>query len=279
MCMCIDTWSTIYVCTQLCIYDYTGGSGGVAEEPEPKPQNKKERRRERKRLAAAEREANLSPEDDPEKYMGCRVQQKNQELAAAEEEVEAERAPRGSGVTGGAAVAAAPATATAGATGSGRGAKGKGKGDKKERAALEVCAHCGTEKSATNPLSRCSRCRLVWYGKDRGCQRAAWPSHKKECRSVAAQAATDPVEELLREHAPSDFSRGNGLSGRPRGARWPRMAGPSGRKPALGGKTADNGGLLARGAGQPKVTAGYPYPTGHGLKFDHSRRNAPRLGF
>ena len=149
--------------------------------------------------------ANLSPEDDPEEYMARRVQQKNQELAAAEEEVEAERAARGSGVTGGAAVAAAPATATAGATGSGRGAKGKGKGDEKERAALEVCAHCGTERSATNPLARCSQCRLVWYCKDGGCQRAAWPTHRTECQSVEAQAATDPVEELLREHAPDDF--------------------------------------------------------------------------
>ena len=129
-----------------------------------------------------------------------RAQTQNQELAAAEEEVEVERAARDSAVT---ATAAASASADT-ATGEGRAAEGKGKGKTKEDL-LEVCAHCGTERSATNPLSRCSRCRLVWYCTDGGCQRAAWPTHKTECRAVEAQAATDPVEELLREHAPSDF--------------------------------------------------------------------------
>ena len=132
--------------------------------------------------------------------MARRVQKKNQELAAAEEEVEVERAARDSAVS---ATAAAPAPADS-ASGEGKAAEGKGKGKTKEDS-LEVCAHCGTERSATNPLSRCSRCRLVWYCKDGGCQRAAWPTHRTECQSVEAQAATDPVEELLREHEPDDF--------------------------------------------------------------------------
>ena len=68
-----------------------------------------------------------------------------------------------------------------------------------------VCAHCGKERSATNPLSRCSQCRLVWYCKDGGCQRAAWPTHRTVCQSVEAQAATDPVEELLREGADANY--------------------------------------------------------------------------
>ena len=97
---------------------------------------------------------------------------------------------------------AAEATATATVDEGAADAEGKGK---TEEDLIDVCAHCGTEKSATNPLSRCSRCRLVWYCKGRGCQRAAWRSHKKKCQSVAEQAASDPVEEMLREHAPSDF--------------------------------------------------------------------------
>ena len=132
------------------------------------------------------------------------MQQKNQELAAADEEVEAERAACDSVVAGAAAANAAPATAAAGATDKGKGADAEGKG-KTEEDLPPICAHCGTEKSATNPLSRCSRCRLVWYCKGRGCQRAGWKSHKTKCQSVAEQAATDPVEELLREHAPSEF--------------------------------------------------------------------------
>ena len=134
--------------------------------------------------------------------MARRVQPKNQKLAAEAEEVEGEHSTHESGVAG--AVAATTAPASAGATGKGKGAGAKGK-RKTEKNSLQVCAHCGTEKSATNPLSRCSRCRLVWYCKGRGCQRAAWRSHKTRCRSVAEQTAIDPVEELLREHAPSDF--------------------------------------------------------------------------
>ena len=85
------------------------------------------------------------------------------------------------------------------------GGKDKLKGKKKEEEAVEVCAHCGTEESEANPLARCSRCKLVLYCAEGGCQRAAWPTHRTECQSVEAQAATDPVEELLREHAPDDF--------------------------------------------------------------------------
>ena len=105
-------------------------------------------------------------------------------------------------MAGAGAVDVAPVAAAATDKGKGAGAKGKGK---TEEDSLQVCAHCGTEESAANPLSRCSRCRLVWYCKGRGCQRAAWRSHKTKCRSVAEQAATDPLEELLQEHAPSDF--------------------------------------------------------------------------
>ena len=122
--------------------------------------------------------------------------------AAEEDEVQAECAVSDSIVAGAAAVNAAPVAAAATDKGKGAGAKGKGK---TEEDSLQVCAHCGTKESAANPLARCSRCRLVWYCKGRGCQRAAWPSHKKKCQSVAEQAATDPVEELLREHAPSDY--------------------------------------------------------------------------
>ena len=155
--------------------------------------------------AAGESEANISSEDDLEDLMARQVQEKNKELVAEEEKLTAERAACGGGVSGGATVAAAPSPA--GATGNSKGAKGNGK-EKVENGSFYLpllCAHCGTENSATNPLSRCSRCRLVWYCKDGGCQRAAWPSHKTECRSVAAQAATDPMEELPRENAPSDF--------------------------------------------------------------------------
>ena len=38
-----------------------------------------------------------------------------------------------------------------------------------------------------------------------GCQRAAYPTHKRVCQSQDEQAAVDPVEELLRQHAPADF--------------------------------------------------------------------------
>ena len=46
-----------------------------------------------------------------------------------------------------------------------------------------------------------ARCKLVVYC-SRACHKAAWPTHQHKCQSVEAQAATDPVEELLREHAP-----------------------------------------------------------------------------
>ena len=71
-----------------------------------------------------------------------------------------------------------------------------------------MCAHCGTERSEANPLKRCSRCKLVWYcaSAKSGCQRAAWfGGHRERCQTQEMQAAVDPVEELLREHAPHDF--------------------------------------------------------------------------
>ena len=85
------------------------------------------------------------------------------------------------------------------------GGKDKLKG-KKEEEAVDVCAHCGTEDSEANPLKRCSRCKLVLYCAEGGCQRAAWlGGHRERCQSQEAQAAVDPVEELLCEHAPDDF--------------------------------------------------------------------------
>ena len=62
------------------------------------------------------------------------------------------------------------------------------------------------QRSLTNPLRRCSRCKLVWYCAEGGCQRAAWfGGHRERCQKVETQAAVDPVEELLCEHAPDDF--------------------------------------------------------------------------
>ena len=84
---------------------------------------------------------------------------------------------------------------------------GPGQARKKEEA-VEVCAHCGTEESEANPLKRCSRCMRVWYcaSAKSGCQRAAWiGGHRERCQTQEAQAAVDPVEELLCEHAPADF--------------------------------------------------------------------------
>ena len=85
------------------------------------------------------------------------------------------------------------------------GGKDKLKG-KKEEEPVDVCAHCGTEDSEANPLRRCSRCKLVLYCAEGGCQRAAWlGGHRERCQTQEAQAAVDPVEELLCEHAPDDF--------------------------------------------------------------------------
>ena len=104
-----------------------------------------------------------------------------------------------------AAAAAEQEDAKAGVAGGGKG-KGKLKDKKKEEEAVEVCAHCGTEESEANPLKRCSRCKLVLYCAEGGCQRAAWVGgHRERCQAVATQAAVDPVEELLCEHAPDDF--------------------------------------------------------------------------
>lgn len=84
--------------------------------------------------------------------------------------------------------------------------KGKGKGKKEEEAAVEMCAHCGTEESEANPLKKCSRCKLVWYCAEGGCQCAAWVGgHRERCQTQEAQAAVDPVEELLCEHAPGNL--------------------------------------------------------------------------
>ena len=104
-----------------------------------------------------------------------------------------------------AAAAAEQEEAEEGKRGKGKG-KLKGKGKKKEVEAVEVCAHCGTERSEANPLKRCSRCKLVWYCAVGGCQRTAWiGGHRERCQTQEAQAAVDPVEELLRELAPDDF--------------------------------------------------------------------------
>ena len=88
----------------------------------------------------------------------------------------------------------------------GQGARGGPGQARKKEEAVEVCAHCGTEESEANPLKRCSRCKLVLYCAEGGCQRAAWiGGHRERCQTQEAQAAVDPVEELLCEHAPDDF--------------------------------------------------------------------------
>ena len=46
------------------------------------------------------------------------------------------------------------------------------------------CAHCG----ATEGIKRCTGCSALGYCSF-ACQRAAWPSHRAECRAAAAAAA------------------------------------------------------------------------------------------
>ena len=78
-----------------------------------------------------------------------------------------------------------------------------GEGD--EEADAVVCGHCGISESAeARTFSRCARCKLVPYCSE-ACQKVAWRSHKAVCQSQEEQAFLDPREELLREHARTDF--------------------------------------------------------------------------
>ena len=53
-------------------------------------------------------------------------------------------------------------------------------------------------------IDDCVRCKIVVYC-SAACQKVAWRSHKTVCQTQDEQAFVDPAEELLRQHAPSDF--------------------------------------------------------------------------
>ena len=92
--------------------------------------------------------------------------------------------------------------AVGGGTGAG-GAAEEEEGD--EEADAVVCGHCGMSETAeARKFSVCARCKLVRYC-SAACQKVAWRSHKAACQTQDEQAFVDPSEELLREHAPSDF--------------------------------------------------------------------------
>ena len=68
-----------------------------------------------------------------------------------------------------------------------------------------VCGHCGTSETAeARTFALCVRCKNVVYC-SAACQKVAWRSHKAVCQTQDEQAFVDPREEVLREHAPSDF--------------------------------------------------------------------------
>ena len=58
---------------------------------------------------------------------------------------------------------------------------------------MAACGHCGrTAAEAGAPkLMACSGCRVARYC-SRGCQKAAWPKHKVECRAQRANAESAP---------------------------------------------------------------------------------------
>ena len=49
------------------------------------------------------------------------------------------------------------------------------------------CNSCGKERSEQETLSRCSRCKLVWYCSV-ACQQSDFGQHKRTCRRIAPEA-------------------------------------------------------------------------------------------
>jgi hypothetical protein len=60
------------------------------------------------------------------------------------------------------------------------------------RVGLASCARagCGAVESCPKAFKHCSKCRTAVYC-SRECQLAAWPSHKRDCKRLAAEREAD----------------------------------------------------------------------------------------
>jgi hypothetical protein len=63
------------------------------------------------------------------------------------------------------------------------------------RQGLAVCARggCGAVESCPKAFKTCARCHSVVYC-SRDCQLAAWPSHKRDCKRLAAEREADDAD-------------------------------------------------------------------------------------
>jgi len=88
-----------------------------------------------------------------------------------------------------------------------------------------VCELCEKQGSTSNALSRCSRCRAVYYC-SQSCQTAHWPAHKKTCDALVnlhAQQVQSPSEVTLDFIPAVELLGGQGSPFNPREITLPKL--------------------------------------------------------